>query len=70
MSFRKVKMSTLLFILLLMLSGLSFGFLVGRSQQARAERATEQFQLVGEQVKAGGAVVYKSADLIRRLLTN
>lgn len=70
MSFRKVKMSTLLFILLLTLSGLSFGFLVGRSQQARAERATEQFQLVGEQVKAGGAVVYKSADLIRRLLTN
>ncbi len=69
MSFRKAKLPTLFFVLLLTLSGLSFGFLVGRSQQASAERATEQLQLMGEQVQAGGAVITKGADLLRRLLT-
>ncbi len=69
MSFRKAKLSTLLFVLLLMMSGLSFGFLVGRSQQARAEKATQQIQLMGEQVQAGGAVISKGADVFRRLLT-
>ncbi|MEM9931311.1 MAG: hypothetical protein AAF840_15960 [Bacteroidota bacterium] len=69
MSFRKAKLSTVLFVLLLMLSGLSFGFLVGRSQQARAQQATEQLQMMGEQVQAGGAVITKGADVFRRLLT-
>ena len=68
MSFRKAKWSSLVFVLLLTLSGLSFGFLVGRSQQARADQATEQLQMMGDQVKAGGAVLNKSADVFRRLL--
>ena len=68
MSFRKAKWSSLIFVLLLTLSGLSFGFLVGRSQQARADKATEQLQVMGDQVKAGGAVLTKSADVFRRIL--
>ncbi|MFK8163265.1 MAG: hypothetical protein AB8H12_12440 [Lewinella sp.] len=68
MSLRKAKWSSLIFVLLLTLSGLSFGFLVGRSQQARADQATEQLQMMGDQVKAGGAVLNKGADVLRRLL--
>ncbi|MFT6001091.1 MAG: preprotein translocase subunit YajC [Neolewinella sp.] len=68
MSSHKSKWYSLVFVLLLTLSGLSFVFLVGRSQQARADQATEQFQLMGDQVKASGAVLTKGADVFRRLL--
>lgn len=70
MTSQKFKYSSIVFILLLVLSGLSFGFLVGRSQQAKAEmnNATEQMQMMGEKVQASGALVSRGADAVRRLL--
>ncbi|TXF85414.1 hypothetical protein FUA23_20595 [Neolewinella aurantiaca] len=57
-------------VVLLTLSGLSFGFLVGQSQQAQAKKAQEKIQIMTEQVKAqaSGALVNKGADAIRRIL--
>jgi len=67
---RKSKYYSLVFILLLTLSGLSFGFLVNRSQQATTEgnSTTEQMKLMGEKVQASGALVSRGADAVRRLL--
>lgn len=55
-------------VVLLVLSGLSYGFLVGQSQQARAEKAADQFQVMTEQVQASGALVSKGADAVRRII--
>jgi hypothetical protein len=71
MSSRNKIFSSLLFVLLLTLSGLSFGYLVGQSQQAQAEKAAKgQFQLMtGKvQVQASGALVNKGTEAIRRML--
>jgi len=67
---RNKILSTIFFVLLLTLSGLSFGYLVGESQQAKAEEAREQFHLMTEKVqaKASGALVNKGADAVRRML--
>ncbi len=69
MNLRK-KFSSIVFILLLALSGLSFGFLVGRSHQAKAETnsTTQQMKMMGEKVKASGALVSRGADAVRKLL--
>lgn len=71
MPFSKKVWSSIIFVLLLTLSGLSFGYLVGQSQQAKAEKAAqEQFQLMTEKVQAqaSGALVNKGAEAIRRML--
>jgi hypothetical protein len=70
MSFRNKIWSSIIFVLLLTLSGLSFGYLVGQSQQAKAEKAQEQLQMMTEKVQAqaSGALVNKGADAIRRML--
>jgi len=70
MNLRKFKFSSLVFILLLTLSGLSFGFLVGRSHQAQAEmnNTTQQMKMMGEKVQASGALVSRGADAVRKLL--
>lgn len=68
---RNKVLSSILFVLLLTLSGLSFGYLVGQSQQAKAEQAAqEQFQMITEQVqaKASGALVNTGAEAVRRML--
>ena len=57
---RNKVLSAIILVLLLTLSGLSFGYLVGESQQAKAEKAAqEQFQLMTEKVQAqaSGALV-------------
>lgn len=70
MSFQKKVWSTLALVLLLTLSGLSFGYLVGQSQQAKAVKAQDQFQMMTDKVQAqaSGALVNKGAEAVRRIL--
>jgi hypothetical protein len=67
---RKAKLTTISFILILALSGASFGFLLGRSHQlqADAEDATEQLQTMGQHVRTTGAVLTRGLDAVQRLL--
>ena len=67
MSLRKVKWTTIGFVLILALSGASFGFLLGRSHHSAA-LPTEQLHGVGEKVQAGGAIISRGADAVRKLL--
>ena len=70
MSFRKLKRSYILaFVLVLTMSAVSFGFLIGQSQQARqAREATEQIQLLSDKVQVSGELVIRGADGLRRLI--
>jgi predicted negative regulator of RcsB-dependent stress response len=70
MSFSKKTLFSVAVVFLLVLSGLSFGYLVGQSQQAKAERAQGQFQMMTDKVQAqaSGALVSKGADAVRRML--
>lgn len=67
---RKAKLTTLAFVALLALSGASFGFLLGRSQQLQsdAQEATEQLHSMTNKVQHTGAVLTRGADAFRRLL--
>jgi len=67
---RKTRLTTAAFVVLLALSGASYGFLLGRSHQLKSEAqdATEQLQTMGSQVKNTGAVVTKGLDAVRRML--
>lgn len=67
---RKAKLTTIAFVALLALSGASFGFLLGRSQQlkADAEDATEQLHTMTNNVQHSGAMLTRGADAFRRLL--
>lgn len=67
---RKTKLTSAAFVILLALSGASYGFLLGRSHQLKSEArdTTEQLQTMGNQVKNSGAVVIKGLDAIRRML--
>lgn len=67
---RKAKLTTAAFVFILALSGASFGFLMGRSQQLKASAAdtSEQIQVVTQQVKSSGAVLVKGFDFAKRLL--
>lgn len=69
MLLRKVKWSTFAFVLVLALSGASFGFLLGRSHHASGQ-TTEQLHGVGEKVQAGGAIISRGADAVRKLLVH
>ncbi len=67
----KKTLFPLALVFLLALSGLSFGYLVGQSQQAQAQKqAQEQLQLMTDKVqaKASGALVNKGAEAVRRIL--
>ena len=68
MSLRKVKSTSFALLLVLGLSGMSFGFLVGRSHQLSAGEASEQIQAVSGQVQNGGALVTKAFKGIRYFL--
>ncbi len=70
MSSLKKRLFPIALVVLLILSGLSFGYLVGQSQQAKAEQAQGQFQMMTEKVQAqaSGALVNKGADAVRRIL--
>ena len=70
MSSRKVKLTTVAFVALLALSGASFGFLLGRSQQlkADAQETTEQLHTMTNRVQHTGTVLTRGADAFRRLL--
>ncbi|MEO0732108.1 MAG: hypothetical protein AAFZ52_04695 [Bacteroidota bacterium] len=68
MSFRKIKWTSIAFVLVLALSGASFGFLLGRSHSASLEKTSEQLHNVSEKVQTSGAVVSRGADALRRLL--
>ena len=70
MASRKAKFTSAAFVLLLALSGACYGFLLGRSQQLKAEasEATEQLQSMGHQVKQSGALVTRGLDAVRRML--
>jgi outer membrane murein-binding lipoprotein Lpp len=68
MSKRSTRIYSIAFVFLLILSGLSFGFLVGRSQQAKADQASEQVQLLNNQVKVSTVLVVKGANALRKLL--
>lgn len=67
---RKAKFTTLAFVALLALSGACFGFLLGRSQQlkADAQETTEQLQTMTNKVQHTGAVLTRGADAFRRML--
>lgn len=67
---RKAKMTTISFVLLLALSGASYGFLLGRSHQlkAEAEQATEQIQSIGHKVQNSGALVSRGLNAVQRML--
>jgi len=70
MSSSKKTLFSVAVVSLLVLSGLSFGYLVGQSQQAKAEQAQGQLQMMTEKVQAqaSGALVSKGADAVRRML--
>jgi|AntRauTorckE5430_2_1112549.scaffolds.fasta_scaffold08018_3 outer membrane murein-binding lipoprotein Lpp len=68
MSKRSTRIYSIAFVFLIILSGLSFGFLVGRSQQAKADQASEQVQLLNNQVKVSNVLVVKGANALRKLL--
>lgn len=68
MSSKKTRLTSIVFVILLALSGASFGFLLGRSHQMSSESATEQFQNMSQQVKTSGALVSRGAEAVRRLL--
>jgi len=70
MSSQKVKLTTVAFVVLLALSGASFGFLLGRSQQLKADakETTEQLHTMTNRVQDTGAVLTRGADAFRRLL--
>ncbi|MBC6994705.1 hypothetical protein QWY85_07910 [Neolewinella lacunae] len=67
MSFRKIRWSSVAFVLILGLSGACFGFLLGRIQHHNAS-STTQFEEMGSQVKATSEVLFRGADLVKRLL--
>lgn len=64
----KAKLTTIVLVLVLALSGASYGFLIGRSQQLDTSRASEQIQQASEQIRTSGAVLNKGTELIKRLL--
>lgn len=70
MGSRKAKLTTIAFLFLLALSGMSFGFLMGRSQQLKASTAetSKQLRVVTQQVRHSGAVLVKGVDFVKRLL--
>ena len=68
MSSKKTRLTSFVIVIILALSGASFGFLLGRSHQMNAASATEQIHTMGQQVKTSGAVISRGADAIRRLL--
>jgi len=70
MSSSKKTLFSVAVVSLLVLSGVSFGYLVGQSQQAKAEQAQGQLQMMTEKVQAqaSGALVSKGADAVRRML--
>lgn len=67
---RKAKFTSLAFVLLLALSGSSFGFLLSKSSQLQtsAEETTEQIQSMGHKVQHTGAVLTKGLDAVQRML--
>lgn len=67
---RKVKLTSLAFLTLLALSGASFGFLIGKSQQLKESAAakTEQIQTMGNKVQHTGAVLTRGLDAVQRML--
>jgi len=68
MSSKKTRLTSIVFVVLLALSGASFGFLLGRSHQMSSESTTEQLQNMSHQVKTSGALISRGADAVRRLL--
>jgi hypothetical protein len=69
MSSKNTRLTSFVFVVLLALSGASFGFLLGRSHQMSSESTTtEQLQNVSHQVKTSGAIISRGADAVRRLL--
>lgn len=68
MSSKKTRLTSFVFVVLLALSGASFGFLLGRSHQMSADSTTEQLQNMSHQVKTSGALISRGADAVRRLL--
>ncbi|NJC28479.1 hypothetical protein [Neolewinella antarctica] len=55
-------------MIMFVLSGLSFGFLLGQSHQQRTVEATEQIRAMSSQVKTGGALVARVALSVRNVL--
>jgi len=68
MSSKKTRLTSFVFVILLALSGASFGFLLGRSHQMSSDSTTEQLQNMSHQVKTSGALISRGADAVRRLL--
>lgn len=68
MSSKKARLTSFVFVILLALSGASFGFLLGRSHQMSSDSTTEQLQNMSHQVKTSGALISRGADAVRRLL--
>ena len=68
----RTKFTAFVFTLLLVLSGLSFGFLVRQSQAANADAtlptATEQLEQVTTKVSTGAAMVNRGVELVQRVL--
>ena len=69
MSTRKFSLTSFVFILLLGLSGASFGFLIGRSQQVNKVVETEQIEQVTQRVQSGGTFLVRGARAIQLILT-
>ena len=68
MSSKSVRYSSFALILVLALSGLSFGFLVGQSHRLSSDEAVENVQTVTTRVHTGGALVAKAFRGARYLL--
>lgn len=68
MARKKIRLTSILFVLLLGLSGVSFGFLLGRSQQLGETGAEQQIDQMTQQVRTGGDVIVRGTRAIQRLL--
>ena len=68
MTTQRIRITSISLVLVLALSGLSFGFLVGRSQQHSAEAATDSIQQVTAGVQSSSAVVTKVVRGLQHML--
>ena len=68
MTLPRFKISSLLLILLLAVSGMSYGFLVGRAHRAQFDGGQEQVQRAAEQVTTTTTIATRAAEAVRWML--
>ncbi|OAV45721.1 hypothetical protein [Lewinella sp. 4G2] len=68
MTRQRIRFTSVAFIAVLAISGMSLGFLVGRSHQQDVQGASEQIQQVSANVQSGGATISRIVNGVRHML--